>query len=876
MLMNSSNSNSFFDLEEIKFLGRNNWANIISSVSGVGNLGPKHGPCPVCGGNDRFRFDNKNGDGTWYCSHGDGHPGHKLAGDGLSLIVDLNGGNFQEAITAVANYLGIKPKNKNSEPNILTKPMPNVWCSYFSIKEQRIKKCLPVKVWPWATDKDGCDWYLVRTEYQGKKIIYQMKWNPLVNRLEQGTWGDSRPVLGMINTDKVLIVEGATTLDAAKELLAGTDWSVITWEGGTKAINKTDWTCLKDKTVYFFPDNDHDDPANNHHQDSQKAMMRISGLIQGYSGPRFFITPPAKEFHGWDLADAVKVNGWKQPNLLDYIQANSKQITQEMEAEKTLFDFFKPLGYENGDYYFLSYIEQRVIKISSTQFTKEYLLRLATQETWHKFFSDDEGQIRWKSVSGALIAASQAVGPYESSKIRGLGIFQDKKRKVLNLGNTLIVDGEEVSTREFKSKFVYERRASVGFSKVKPLSDQNLQLIKIIVDNFPWEQDVYSDLLLGWLVLAPLCGSLRWRPHVWVTGATGSGKSTILEKLLLSLLDGFTLGVEGETTEAGLRQRINNNAIPIIFEEAEMDSVSSKKIIERNITLARQASTETRTAILKGSQNNQAIEFHLRSMFLFASVVPGISNKADKDRIAILVLDRVKNPKDYELTKEFLRDFEKIKNIAAKFIFFVYSKAEILVHNVEVFSDVISEKYGKRFGDQYGSLIAGRAIFEGDTMHTKDTARKFLLDNKINLEIFNSVAEESQEKDVLSLILEHETRIDFEDRTRTVTIGQLVSMLMAFKQGSEVRGTNESVVKNKLLSIGIKYTKGLMYIATKSKALDKAVGYLNEAGWNKLLERLPAATKVKNPVNFGPGMGRRRAIAVPVELLDLNEVEDDD
>lgn len=25
----------------------------------------KHGPCPVCGGKDRFRFDDKNGRGTW-------------------------------------------------------------------------------------------------------------------------------------------------------------------------------------------------------------------------------------------------------------------------------------------------------------------------------------------------------------------------------------------------------------------------------------------------------------------------------------------------------------------------------------------------------------------------------------------------------------------------------------------------------------------------------------------------------------------------------------------------------------------------------------------------------------------------------------------
>ena len=28
----------------------------------------KHGPCPVCGGKDRFRFDDKDGKGTFFCN----------------------------------------------------------------------------------------------------------------------------------------------------------------------------------------------------------------------------------------------------------------------------------------------------------------------------------------------------------------------------------------------------------------------------------------------------------------------------------------------------------------------------------------------------------------------------------------------------------------------------------------------------------------------------------------------------------------------------------------------------------------------------------------------------------------------------------------
>jgi phage/plasmid primase-like uncharacterized protein len=44
------------------------WKNILESYGAKLPSGRHHGPCPVCGGKDRFRFDDKNGRGTWFCS----------------------------------------------------------------------------------------------------------------------------------------------------------------------------------------------------------------------------------------------------------------------------------------------------------------------------------------------------------------------------------------------------------------------------------------------------------------------------------------------------------------------------------------------------------------------------------------------------------------------------------------------------------------------------------------------------------------------------------------------------------------------------------------------------------------------------------------
>jgi len=53
-------------------------------------LSGKHGPCPVCGGKDRFRFDDKHGKGGWICSACG-------AGDGFSLVSKIKNISLVEA-----------------------------------------------------------------------------------------------------------------------------------------------------------------------------------------------------------------------------------------------------------------------------------------------------------------------------------------------------------------------------------------------------------------------------------------------------------------------------------------------------------------------------------------------------------------------------------------------------------------------------------------------------------------------------------------------------------------------------------------------------------------------------------------------------------
>lgn len=76
------------------------WPGILQGLGiAAEHLKNKHGPCPACGGKDRFRFDDKEGRGTWICSHCG-------SGDGIDLLRAVYGWGFKEAASKVDSIVG--------------------------------------------------------------------------------------------------------------------------------------------------------------------------------------------------------------------------------------------------------------------------------------------------------------------------------------------------------------------------------------------------------------------------------------------------------------------------------------------------------------------------------------------------------------------------------------------------------------------------------------------------------------------------------------------------------------------------------------------------------------------------------------------------
>lgn len=77
----------------------------------------KHGPCPICQeGQDRWRFDDKQGKGTFYCSHCG-------AGTGWKLLELVHGWDFKTAASKIDRIVGNVEK---SAPRKKKDPLPRL------------------------------------------------------------------------------------------------------------------------------------------------------------------------------------------------------------------------------------------------------------------------------------------------------------------------------------------------------------------------------------------------------------------------------------------------------------------------------------------------------------------------------------------------------------------------------------------------------------------------------------------------------------------------------------------------------------------------------------------------------------------------------
>ena len=795
-------------------------------------------------------------------------------GDFINLYAYIKGLSQGDAAKQLKDYLNmadtLPPVNRSKVAPIRKtkdKPQPIIPVPKGIPDPDFNKRGKPSQVWTYRTRAGGLMGYVLRIDrLDESKDFYPLFFFANGWKFAGITGDNPRPIYRQEELDrnpeaKVLICEGEKAADAGQRLFS--DYVVLSWLGGSGAAKKVDWSVLKDRDVVIWPDND-------------EAGVKAASAIQSAIPNAYVVQLPDSKPKGWDLADA-EAEGLAPSALRPLLIRPKPKATDEWHNNQ----FYKVLGFQQIDsralFMFYNKRTASVVSYRVNQLNKEGLQELAPIRFWESMATNYESKTaRFDAIRERLVDECYRRKIYNPDRIRGRGAWMESERVVMHTGDMLIVDGIPTSLMDYDSRYVYEQSHKLDLECRALSTEESEKFVSFCLD-FAWEQALHGFLLAGWIFLAPVCGALSWRPHLWLTGPIGSGKSWIFQNVIQEALGDFSLQVQSETTEAGLRQRLGNAALPVIFDEAETENRRNDQRIQNVMALMRQASSESGGGILKGSANGDAKEYRIRSMFAFASVLSGVFQSSDKSRIAILNL---RNPNGAPEAKA---RFEAIKKTRIELYqpdylnglrYRAVSKIPFIRECVALFSEKVMEKVGtRRLGDQYGTLLAGAWAAANDHLPTPDEINEIILSGSWEDE--SALATELDHDRFIKHLLQHSMRIQGDKGPMDTTIGELLNI----ETLTNPLGLSDAIknpAKATLARYGLKVDDGYLFIQNSNSQLARVFRDTPwPKNWRNLLKSCPGSHRPQQPVYYGAGFGGHRAIGVPLAALGLqvNEVD---
>lgn len=515
----------------------------------------------------------------------------------------------------------------------------------------------------------------------------------------------------------LVIVEGEKCVDHLRA--AGV--RACTWPGGSNAWGKADWTMVTASTVILWPDND---------QPGRAAMDGIAGILEAV-GVRVLwadLEGLAPKADAADLSTAECIARLKAAKPRERPAAPEPEPEPQRRPVQDDPWPFRCLGQRDGKYYFLEHEGQTVLEKTNAQLGRSGMLDLAPLAWYCAMFPKKDGWDHEAAIDAVIRASKARI--YTDDAQRGCGIWWDNGRVVYHSGGQLLVDGTPTRLTSIVSDYAYAASPSITVP-AEPLTDEEAAVILDTACIPSWEDPLHGHILAGWVMCALLAGVLPWRPSLWIQGGAGSGKSDIITRYICRLLGDLAIKSNGDSTPAGLRQRVKFDARPVVMDESEPNSEKEAHNIAGVLQIMRQASSDSDAQTFRGTPSGRAQSFHIRSPFCFGSIQSALERGADTDRVTIL---RLKSKNSGQITpQEALAIFDEWKRACAAFPRDVDKRLRgraIVVAGIA--RDVVaamtaalletSSASSQREADQLGALMAGSWLMCQSRVPTRDEA----------------------------------------------------------------------------------------------------------------------------------------------------------
>lgn len=244
----------------------------------------------------------------------------------------------EEAEPLAGTWVPLTPV-PDSAPDLIAS---NGWTvKIWNPKSEKLRAMKPSRVDAYR-DADGrLLGYVLRADIKDRESGKVKKWTPTV------TWcvgpdgkrhwclqhfSDPRPMCGLDELAAkpdapVLIVEGEKCRAAGAG--AWPQYAVLCWPGGSNGMGKVDWSALKGRDVTLWPDAD---------AAGVKAMLGwrndagdyrpgVAGFAARAGARTLRMIDTAGRPKGWDIADAIEVDGWSPRQLAAWAAERVVDIT---------------------------------------------------------------------------------------------------------------------------------------------------------------------------------------------------------------------------------------------------------------------------------------------------------------------------------------------------------------------------------------------------------------------------------------------------------------------------------------------------------------------------------------------------------------------
>jgi hypothetical protein len=592
----------------------------------------------------------------------------------------------------------------------------------------------------------------------------------------------------------------------------------------------------------------------------------------------------------------------KAPRVLGPIDRDACDIT---EPEKRLERYRYAAGIrtaktERPPYVIRGYTSEAVVfgveetgmdlTIRSNQLNASNLRTLAPQKYWLDNFGEAKNgsyEVNWTMAADSILRDRPRYEVYDPGRMRGLGVWVDDGRTIVNRGGMLEVNGLPTSHVEMESRYLYVRRPAHFSPADREPTKGEIMLVNEVLHRWSFADSSGPTLFIGWIVASMLRGALDWGANLWITGPTQEGKSMLVDAIAEPLLKAAGVkSCSNDTTAAAIRQELGHDAIPVILDEFESDDENARKRVADIIKMARGSSSGGGAVVIKGSASGVPVKYLTRTGFLFVSIDVALDKEQDKNRTIVLRL----NPLGSKNRNLLVDTLEKLKHVTpelgARILRRVIRLLPVIQHNASELELALSpHRDSHRIAKIEGLLLAAALSLtdDGSVELTSEQANlqiQSFLDARTDIDSAMP-AEHSDAEECLQHLLLHKVEaikeVDSGIYSRPERVR--ISLQEALKAFQSAGPYDSEELKSELFNHGLKVASVdgqlCLFVANNHRGSKLIFRDTKWSAHGETLRRPGADGIPTDTQSFGGRKHKHRSVRFPLSAL-LEEAIDDD